>query len=632
MGIFKNLKNTYKEEYDLEYFDDYLPDDDINMQNNKSDNEDEYNNSKQNDILKNENSYDDDSGIIQEAIFNNEDKEEVEDKSVAELVNQFEKKYEMYTSQKERKKEPEVYKDNKKEKALKGYDKAYEAKKKAQEEEERFDQLLNSVQAKDLISAVDKINSTDNLINGRKKSMSTKKLSKKLIEIEEEENKKQLEIEQKAIRKTLINGAKSASASRNSEVNNKQLTKNVQKDKYESQKQSQNQSQSQSQSVASASPKKERKKISHRKSDDRISNYIKEQCKVMEDASINIDMSMKEYESVTRQFSDVQMIEVAPEYLLEQIATEAERVDNLTVDRRMYKSDERKLSNNAYHRMEMIEEDFDKNLKYLEKEESYYEAVKRDMRILEAERLSLRLDAQELTKRQLKVRKISLISIIFLVAIFSIFIIAMIAMNDTQNMLLFAIITALGAVIAIGMLGILRITERQVLVTEKKLNRAAELLNKVKIKYINAANALDYGYSKYGVKSSYELVKKFEAYLEMKDEQKRVVMLTSHLNEAEENLQSLLRQAGVYNTQVWLTQVKALYNKSEMVEVRHDLTVQRQRLRGLIQDNEDIMEDAKCNIMKVTNNNPEYMNEALNIIEEFEKRSVMRKNSKKANY
>lgn len=63
------------------------------------------------------------------------------------------------------------------------------------------------------------------------------------------------------------------------------------------------------------------------------------------------------------------------------------------------------------------------------------------------------------------------------------------------------------------------------MITEKKLNKAAALLNKIKIKYINAANALDYGYSKYGVKSSYELVKKFEAYLEMKEEQQRVIKI-----------------------------------------------------------------------------------------------------------
>ena len=44
------------------------------------------------------------------------------------------------------------------------------------------------------------------------------------------------------------------------------------------------------------------------------------------------------------------------------------------------------------------------------------------------------------------------------------------------------------------------------------------------------------------------------------------------------------------------------------------------------------MEEAKCNIMKITNNNPAYMKEALDIIEDFEKRSRLREKPQKANY
>ncbi len=582
MGIFKSLKKTYDEEYNLENMDDLSYDIDEAFVGDINEHHSMAVADIDKDITPGElNGYE----VEKEAI---EDK--AKNESVDELVSQFERKYEIY-NQRSRQKDPEVYIDKKKEKALSSYDKAYEAKKRAQEEEERFDQLLNSVQAKGLMNAVDKINNSDQFVkrNGQKNE---KKLSDQLAAIEKEADKKQLEIEKNAIKKTLIDGAKSAGIHK----------------------------------------KETKKTITAKRHDNKISEYIKQQCSVMEDAAVNIDMSMSEYELVTRQFSDVQMIEAAPDYILNQISQEAERVDNLTVDRRMYKSDEKKLSANAYRRMELIEDDFKTSLKYLEKEESYYEAVKRDMRILEAERLSLRIDAQELTKRQLKVRRISLISVIFLVIVFSIFVIAMIAMDDTQNMLLFVVITGLGAIIALGMFGILRVTERQVMITEKKLNKAAALLNKIKIKYINAANALDYGYSKYGVKSSYELVKKFEAYLEMKEEQQRVIKLTTNLNQAEEHLQSLLRQAGVYDTQVWLTRVKALYNKNEMVEVRHNLTVQRQRLRGIIQDNEDIMEEAKCNIMKITNNNPAYMKEALDIIEDFEKRSRLREKPQKANY
>ncbi|GEM_PF-59494 len=581
MGIFKSIKRSYDEEYDLDNLEDLS---------------------------------------FQEEEYDTEDTEQnqVQDQSVTDLVNQFERKYELYNHQ-VRKKDPDVYIHDKKKKALSSYDKAYEAKKRAQEEEERFDQLLNSVQAKDLMDAVDKINRSDM----PKSTQQGERLSGKLAQREMEDEERQLEIEKKHLRNNLskeragaANQTDKMSTTNNEEEYFNELLGNVTH-------------------IAAQQPKKEKTAKTAKKAkrlDDGVSNYIKNQCKEMEDASLRIEDAMHEYNQVTRQFSDVQMIEAGPEYMVKQLAQAAERVDNLTVDRRMYKSDEKRLSASAYHRMEMIEDEFDKNLKYLEKEESYYEAVKRDMRILEGERLSLRIDAQDLTKRQLHVRKISRISLVGLVIIFGLFTMATIVMDDAKNIGLFLVVTFLSAVIAVGMFAIQRMTEREVLVVEKKLNRATTLLNKVKIKYINAANTLNYSYAKYAVKSSYELAKKFNAYLEMKEEQKKVVLLTSHLNEAEEDLQSVLKQLGVYDTQIWLTRIKALYNRNEMVEVRHNLTTRRQQLRKLIQDNEDLMEEAKENIMKVTNNNPEHMNEALAIIKDFERRNQARNVKKTSNY
>lgn len=45
------------------------------------------------------------------------------------------------------------------------------------------------------------------------------------------------------------------------------------------------------------------------------------------------------------------------------------------------------------------------------------------------------------------------------------------------------------------MFALLKVTERNVIITEIKLNKATALLNKVKIKFINAANTLDYEYT-----------------------------------------------------------------------------------------------------------------------------------------
>ena len=112
----------------------------------------------------------------------------------------------------------------------------------------------------------------------------------------------------------------------------------------------------------------------------------------MEEATGHIELAMEEYNVVTEHFSDIQLIDTAPDNIRRRITETADRVDNLTVDRRIFKSGEHKLSTHTYHRMEQFEDELPRGMKYLEKQESYYETVKRDMKILEGERMSLRME------------------------------------------------------------------------------------------------------------------------------------------------------------------------------------------------------------------------------------------------
>ena len=106
--------------------------------------------------------------------------------------------------------------------------------------------------------------------------------------------------------------------------------------------------------------------------------------------------------------------------------------------------------------------------------------VKRDMRILEGERMSLRMEAAALTTRQLRIRSLALAAIVGLAFVFMVFFIALSVTEDTQNTMLYIVVAFLGAVLALGMFALLKYTERQVLVTEIKLNKATTLLNKSK--------------------------------------------------------------------------------------------------------------------------------------------------------
>ncbi len=348
--------------------------------------------------------------------------------------------------------------------------------------------------------------------------------------------------------------------------------------------------------------------------------YVKQQCDIMEEAAEHIENVKAEYEAVTEEFNDIQLIDEAPQDIKNKIISCAEIIDSMMVDRRILKSTEHKLSNSAYRRMETFEDEIPSGIKLMQAQEEYYDAVKQDLRVLEGERMNLRLESKALVKRQLQIRSLARIAFAAMVVVFIIFIVSMVIVENDADTALFIVISLFAAILAVGMFAILKVTERNVLVTEIKLNKATGLLNKIKIKYVNAANTLDYEYSKYGVKSAYELENKYKLYEEMKAEQSRMLDMTSSLNSAENDLESILRKLGLSDPHIWFGRVKAFINPKEMVEVRHELNTRRYKLRQQIEYNEKRIEEAKSNIKNATLSNPEHSDGAMRVIEMYEKR------------
>lgn len=498
----------------------------------------------------------------------NESEEELPDEDISELVSEFEKNYERHERNTKAAQQKSI-KDTQK-------NKIQEQKRKAKEEEAKYDELLNSVQAKSLINVVDKIN------------------QKKYQEQESENKKTEVKFNE--------NAAVSMSEEKQEEKEFEESAVHI--------------------PDVSRTPRRLDDIHIDYYDKEETTAYIKNQCEIMEEATQHIELAMEEYNVVTEHFSDIQLIDTAPDNIRKKITQTADRVDNLTVDRRIFKSGEHKLSNNTYHRMEQFQDELPRGIKYIEKQEAYYETVKRDMRMLEGERLGLRMEAKNLTARQLRIKSLATASIAGLAFVFLVFFIALSAADDRQNIMLYIVVAFLGAVLAMGMFALLKYTERQVMVTEIKLNKAATLLNKTKIKYINAANTLDYEYNKYHVKSSYELSKKYEVYLDMKNEQRKLVWMTTKLSEAEEDLLELLQKLGLFDAKLWLSQVRALIYSKDMVEVRHNLNTQRQKLRKQIEYNEKRIEEAKKNIKYAAGKNPACMEEAIRIIEQFEDKNM----------
>ena len=187
-----------------------------------------------------------------------------------------------------------------------------------------------------------------------------------------------------------------------------------------------------------------------------IEVYVREQCDIMEEAATHVENAKAEYEAVTEEYNDIQIMEEAPTQIRDKILSCAETIDNMMVDRRILKSTEHKLSNAAYRRMEAVENEMPGGIKLLKASEDYYDTVKRDLRILEAEQLNLRTDADVLVTRQIKIRRLAKTAIFALAAVFAVFLISMTLVQNDSDTALFIGISLFAAILAVGMFALLK--------------------------------------------------------------------------------------------------------------------------------------------------------------------------------
>ena len=106
-------------------------------------------------------------------------------------------------------------------------------------------------------------------------------------------------------------------------------------------------------------------------------------------------------------------------------------------------------------------------------------------------------------------------------------------------------------------------------------------------------------------------------YLDDKKERERYARTTGMLGRATDQLTVILAGIGMHDAEIWQNQLEALYNPKEMVEVRHNLNVRRQKLREQIEFNIKKIDEAKKNIAEFAKDNPQYANDILEIANRY---------------
>ena len=318
-----------------------------------------------------------------------------------------------------------------------------------------------------------------------------------------------------------------------------------------------------------------------------LGDGITELCEHLVDAAYHIEDQRVEYDALGAYYDDIIRIEQMPENLRRELNDIAAKIEFLERNQEAFKQLKVKLSDEKYRVISKYENDIPVTMKRLAELETRNGAIKRDMEHLENEKDSQDYYVSEAEDRQHYLRSIALsVSIMGVIAFGIIF-----WMYQAYD---FAIeVTCMGTLFAITVIyAILYLRYRnesyEIKLSQARKKKAVNLLNKVKIKYVNNVSTLDYIYEKYKVRSLRELESLWEQYNMLLSETRKFQHSIGDMRVYYDEMERVLRDVDVKDPYVWTQQTRALLDDREMVEVKHDLNVKRQALRSQMEVNETI--------------------------------------------
>lgn len=326
-------------------------------------------------------------------------------------------------------------------------------------------------------------------------------------------------------------------------------------------------------------------------------------CDQIVDATYQMEDLRAEYDMVTSYFTDIQTIEELPQNIKQEIMDIAQKIAYLENETSQFLHSDDRISDENFRMIQGIE-NLTEVFGQLKDLEDMDMKIKRDLKNLEAEKNSQEYLQDSIEERQAKIRMFLIgfgaVSVLLVVTL------AVIGILADTNLVIPILLILL--VIA-GMAALSVITYRNMSyefkMSQMRENRAINLMNKVKIKYINNTSTLDYLYSKYNIKSLRELEYLYDQYLIMVDEVRQYQKTAGDLREFSDNLSKLLFAHGVKDPDIWTKQFLALIDNREMVEVKHSLNVRRQKLREQIAYNEELRLSGLKDIREMLKANPE---------------------------
>lgn len=354
---------------------------------------------------------------------------------------------------------------------------------------------------------------------------------------------------------------------------------------------------------------------------DQRSRYVTNCLEQITEASKEMDLLVGEYNLVTSYLTDIDEIEALPEEEKEGLEGFARKIKALEQERRSYRDRKDRMPDNIYYHIRRHEEDLEEGISKLKEAEGYSVLVKQDLQRLNGER-----HAYEYRKHELETMLVNLrgMAVIFFTALaVCLVMLAVLQFGFEMNTYIGYVVSIIAGAIAITV-ACVKYTDadRELIRVSNTNNRLIQLQNKVKIRYINNQNLLDYYYLKYETDSCAELERRWMQYQQEKDERKQYAEAESQIEYYQKQLVAGLGRFRVKTPERWMNQTEALLDPREMVEIRHDLIQRRQALRKQLDYNQEIAQAAKREIADVVVNYPQFKEEINKMVDNYERQMV----------
>ena len=347
-------------------------------------------------------------------------------------------------------------------------------------------------------------------------------------------------------------------------------------------------------------------------------NYITACLEQISEASNELDTLGGEYELVTSYLKDMEEIEAFPEETMEKVKKYAKAIVEIEGSRERLRKKRMIMSEEEYTHMERIEQYMPEGYDRLKEAEEYQVLVKKDLGRLDGERHAYNFRRNELINSQQNMKGITAICVASMV--FLAMLLAILGAALKLDVELGYVIAILISAFAITLMYVkYHDSQRELIRVEKTINKLVLLQNTVKIRYVNNTNLLEYLYVKYDVNSSAELNKLWDKYLQENKAREQEQQMEQDMEINQSSLIKLLRRHEIPDPAIWIHQAQALIDSKEMVEIRHNLILRRQKLRKQMEYNAQAAQEAQDEVKDIVAQYPEYAKSIVNIVSEYEK-------------